>query len=135
MTKPTDDESVADLEPASELPDTRNKKAWAKPKQDVANKDAFVGAGGYSLPQKVNVTYLAVFDTEEQLKLFHHYMRLLKKAYPEVRTIGGRIGRHLMEVVVPPLEAAHGKARKKTGRSDPVGHAPQEEVEIVKEEV
>lgn len=110
------------------------KTAWKKPKEDVANKDAFIGAGGYSLPQKVNVTYTAVFENEEQLKQFHHFLRLLKKEYPDIRTIGGRLTKHLMDRVVPELEKVHGKAKKKSGKDWPAGHAPHDDVKIEKDD-
>lgn len=112
---------------------SRPKTAWSKPKEDVANKDAFVGAGGYSLPQKVNVTYTVVFENEEQLKGYHHYMRLLKKRYPDVRTIGGRMTKHLSEFV-PEWEGLYGKAKKKSGKDWPAGHAPYEDVKIEKDD-
>lgn len=111
----------------------RSKTAWKKPKEDVANKDAFVGAGGYSLPQKVNVTYTVVFENEGQLKGYQHYLRLLKKKYPDVRTIGARLTKHLEEEIIPPMEAAYGKAAKKSSKDWPAGHAPYDDVKIVKE--
>jgi hypothetical protein len=100
--------------------------------KDIANNDAFSGAAGYSIPRKINVTYTVVFDTEEQQKDYYHYIRLLKKKYPDVRTIGGRIHKHIMDECIEGFEKQYGKSKARN--KAPVGHEVYEDVKITKGE-
>ena len=72
-----------------------------KPKDDPANHDPFVQGGEHGFIGTPVCSYNAIFDDEAQLKNFYAFIRNLKKKYPEVRTIGGRIDKYLSENYVP----------------------------------
>jgi hypothetical protein len=76
-----------------------------KPKDDPANHDSFVQGGEHGFIGKPVCSYNVIFDDEVQLKNFYAFVRSLKKKYPEVRTIGGRIDQYLNEHYLPALEA------------------------------
>ena len=67
---------------------------------DIANKDPEVTGVEHGFIGKPVSNYTIVFDNEDELKRFHTYIRLLKKKYPEVRTIGQRIDRHLQDTIL-----------------------------------
>jgi len=102
-------------------------KSWTK---DPANDDAFLQAGEYGFIGKSVSNYTIVFDTEDELRDFYRFIRLLKKEYPEARTIGTRIHRHLLAHAIEPLEAKHGKPKKESKKKAPVGHEPRDEVAL-----
>lgn len=102
-------------------------KSWTN---DPANDDAFTQAGEYGFIGKAVSNYTIVFENEEELRDFYRYIRLLKKKYPEVRTIGTRIQKDLLETNIPVLESKFGKPKKVPKKKSPVGHEPREEVEI-----
>ena len=65
---------------------------------DPANLDPDLSAGGeHGFIGKAVVSYNIIFDDEPQLKQFYALVRSLKKRYPDVRTIGGRIDKYLSE--------------------------------------
>jgi hypothetical protein len=65
-------------------------------KEDPANFDPNLSAGGdHGFIGKAIVQYNIIFEKEDELKNFYSFIRQLKKEYPEVRTIGGRIDAYL----------------------------------------
>lgn len=67
---------------------------------DPANNDPYVGGGEHGFIGKPVVNYTIVFDEEPELRRWQAYLRWLKKKYPDVRTIGQRIDRHLRDTVL-----------------------------------
>ena len=66
--------------------------------EDPANFDPDLSAGGeHGFIGKAVVSYNIIFDEEPQLKNFYAFIRLLKKRYPTIRTIGGRVSAYLDE--------------------------------------
>ena len=67
-----------------------------EPLDDIANYDPWIEGGGvHGFIGKPVASYNLVFDDEEQLKRFYSFIRRLKKIYPSVRTIGGRVNAYL----------------------------------------
>lgn len=65
---------------------------------DPANLDPDLSAGGeHGFIGKAVVSYNIIFDDEPQLKRFYALVRSLKKRYPDIRTIGGRIDKYLAD--------------------------------------
>lgn len=67
---------------------------------DPANNDPFFTGGEHGFIGKPVVNYTIVFEEEAELKRFQSYIRLLKKMYPEIRTIGQRVDRHLRDTIL-----------------------------------
>ena len=77
---------------------------------DPANQDPDLSAGGeHGFIGKAVVQYNIIFETEPQLKEFYTFIRLLKKQYPEERTIGGRISAYLRANSLPTTDEADSK--------------------------
>ena len=98
---------------------------------DPANSDAFTQAGEYGWVAKAVVAYNIIFETEDELRNFYKFTRLLKKEYPTVRTIGSRIDRYLVDNALEVLSAKHDKPKVKVSKPKkqrvlPVGHEPVE---------
>lgn len=73
-------------------------------KKDPANNDPFTEGGEHGFIGKAVVQYNIVFDDETQLKDFYKFIKGLKTAYPETRTIGGRIAEFLRSRVIETQE-------------------------------
>lgn len=67
---------------------------------DPMNNDPIVRGGEHGFIGKPVVNYTIVFDEEPELRCWQAYLRWLKKKYPDVRTIGQRVVKHLKETVV-----------------------------------
>jgi hypothetical protein len=77
---------------------------------DPANQDPDLSAGGeHGFIGKAVVQYNIIFETEPQLKEFYTFIRLLKKQYPEERTIGGRIAAYIRGNFTPATDEADPK--------------------------
>ena len=70
-------------------------------KDDLANQDPFAKGGEHGFIGTPVCSYNVIFDDEPQLKNFYGFIRNLKKKYPEVRTIGGRIDKYISENYKP----------------------------------
>lgn len=64
------------------------------------NNDPFVSGGEHGFIGKPVVNYTIVFEEEPELRRWQAYLRWLRKQYPDVRTIGQRIDRHISETVL-----------------------------------
>ena len=64
------------------------------------NDDPFVGGGEHGWVGKPVVTYTIVFQKEEELKRFYDFIKLCRKEYPRIRTIGERIDQYLQDKIL-----------------------------------
>lgn len=90
-----------------------------KPEEELANFDPWVEGGGvHGFIGKPVASYTIVFDDEESLKRFYAFFKGLKKVYPNIRTIGGRINQFLIDreaglTPTPPEVVKKPKSEKK----------------------
>ena len=74
--------------------------------ETTMNNDAFVTGGEHGWIGKPVVAYNIVFQDEEELKRFYAFIKLCRKKYPKIRTIGERIDRFLQDEVLNKTEDA-----------------------------
>ena len=67
---------------------------------DPMNSDEFTKGGEHGWVGKPVVAYNIVFQEEVELKRFYDFIKLCRKKYPKVRTIGERIDRYLQDEVL-----------------------------------
>lgn len=92
-----------------------------QPAEDLANFDPWVAEGGgqHGFIGKAIAHYDLIFDDEVQLKRWYSFIRGLKVAHPEIRTIGGRVNQFLLnresgfaEQAPPPKESIKKKKKR-----------------------
>lgn len=64
------------------------------------NNDKFTEGGEHGWVGKPVVNYNIIFQEEVELKRFYDFIKLCRKKYPYVRTIGERIDRYLQDEVL-----------------------------------
>jgi hypothetical protein len=64
------------------------------------NDDKFVEGGEHGWVGKPVVAYTIVFQEEEELKRFYDFIKLCRKEYPHVRTIGERIDHYIKNKIL-----------------------------------
>lgn len=68
--------------------------------EDPINNDPFTTGGEHGWVGKPVVSYNIVFQEKEQLERFYDFIKLCRKEYPHIRTIGERIDRYLSEKIL-----------------------------------
>ncbi len=67
---------------------------------DIMNSDEFVKGGEHGFIGKPVVAYHIIFQEESELARFYEFIKLCRKKYPKVRTIGERIDRFIKDEVL-----------------------------------
>ena len=64
------------------------------------NSDKFTQGGEHGWVGKPVVAYTIIFKEEEELKRFYQFVKICRKRYPSIRTIGERLDQYIRDEVL-----------------------------------